>query len=146
MINIMGTEEYEDSKKNYGDCIVYIEKGTAIIYDCGSEEHAERVIKLLDEHDIDKAIVVLSHNDSDHFQGISYLIEQKRVEVVFTVLLLKYTDELLDKINDGRRKKDSIIKAIKDTPAHNPSMPSVKLTALASAIYSKDINGKKMSQ
>ncbi len=115
MIYIMGAEEYEDSKKNYGDCIVYIEKGTAIIYDCGSEEHAKRVIELLDENGIDKAIVVLSHNDSDHFQGIPYLIEKKRVESVFTVLLLKYKDKLLKTIDDDRRNEISIIKTIKDT-------------------------------
>lgn len=114
MIKILSSKSYEDPSKNHGDCIVGIDGHTAIIFDCGSEEHAKRVIEILDEHGIDKATVILSHNDDDHFKGIPYLIEEGRVSKLFTILLLKYKKELLDIIDDGRRKLSSIGDAIKD--------------------------------
>lgn len=98
--------------KNYGDCIVFIEDKTAIIFDCGSEDHAKRAIALLDYHGIEKATVVLSHNDDDHFKGIPFLIEKQRVDKLFTILLLKYKDRILDEIDDGRRNRDSIARRI----------------------------------
>ncbi len=113
MIKILSSKDYEEKTRNYGDCIVFIEGGTAIVYDCGSEEHAKRVIQLLDENDIEQANVVLSHNDDDHFKGIPYLIDEGRVSKLFTILLLKYKDDLLDEINDGRRNLNSIGEAIK---------------------------------
>ena len=73
MIKILSSKDYEEKTKNYGDCVVFIENSTAIVYDCGSEEHAKRVVKLLDENNIKEADVVLSHSDDDHFKGIPYL-------------------------------------------------------------------------
>lgn len=113
MIKILSSKGYEKKTGNYGDCIVFIENGTAIVYDCGSEEHAKRVIRLLDENSIGQAVVVLSHNDDDHFNGIPYLIDEGRVSKLFTILLLKYKDDLLDEIDDGRRNLNSIGGAIK---------------------------------
>lgn len=112
MLYILGSKDYEDQNQNYGDCIVFIDGRTAIIYDCGSKDHAKHAVRLLDENNIDKAIVVLSHNDDDHFMGINYLIEKGRVEKLFTILLLKYKKELLAEIDDGRRNLDSIGEAI----------------------------------
>ncbi len=112
MLQVLSSKGYEDTEHNYGDCIILTENGTAIIYDCGSEEHAKRAIKILDDNRIEQAIVVLSHNDDDHFKGIPYLIEEGRVKALFTILLLKYKEELLEKINDDRRTKESIGRAI----------------------------------
>ena len=114
MIKILSSKSYEDPSKNHGDCIVGIDGHTAIIFDCGSEEHAKIVIEILDEHGIDKATVILSHNDDDHFKGIPYLIKEGRVSKLFTILLLKYKKELLDILDDGRRHLSSIGDAIKD--------------------------------
>lgn len=114
MIKILSSKRYEDTSKNYGDCIIGIDGQTAIIFDCGSEEHAKKAIKILDEHCIDKATVILSHNDDDHFKGIPYLIDEGRVSKLFTILLLKYKEELLDIIDDGRRNPSSIGDAIKE--------------------------------
>ena len=114
MIKILSSKSYEDPSKNHGDCIVGIDGNAAIVFDCGSEEHAKRVIEILDEHEIDKATVILSHNDDDHFKGIPYLIEEERVSKLFTILLLKYKKELLDIIDDGRRNLSSIGDAIKE--------------------------------
>ncbi len=112
MIKILSSKNYADNSKNYGDCIVFIDGKTAIIFDCGSEEHAERAMELLDSNGIAKATVVLSHNDSDHFKGIPHLIENGRVDKLFTILLLKYKQEILDALDDGRRSTDSIGDAI----------------------------------
>ena len=112
MVKIFSSKSYDDTTKNHGDCIVFIDGKTAIIYDCGSEDHAKRAIKLLDDNNIQKAIVVLSHNDDDHFKGIQHLIDEGRVEKLFTILLLKYKKELLDEIDDDRRNPKSIGEAI----------------------------------
>lgn len=60
------------------------------------------------------AKIVLSHNDSDHFDGIPYLIDQGLITDVYTLLLLKYKDELLDLVNDKRRTRESIAKSIEE--------------------------------
>ena len=114
MIKILSSKDYEEKTKNYGDCVAFIENSTAIVYDCGSEEHAKRVVKLLDENNIKEADVVLSHNDDDHFKGIPYLIDKGRVSKLFTILLLKYKKELLDEIDDKRRNRNSIGDSIRD--------------------------------
>lgn len=114
MIKILSSKSYEDNSQNHGDCIIGIEEKNAIIFDCGSEEHAKKIINILDNHGIEKAIVILSHNDDDHFKGIPYLIGEGRVSKLFTILLLKYKKELLEIIDDGRRNLDSIGDAIKD--------------------------------
>lgn len=113
-IHMLGSKGYENTNTNYGDCFLVIDGRDAVIYDCGSEEHAQKAIEILDNAGIEKAVVILSHNDDDHFRGIPYLIEEGRVEKLFTVLLLKYKDQLLDKIDDGRRNRDSISQAIKE--------------------------------
>ena len=105
---MLSSKDYEESSKNYGDCTIIIRDDKAIIYDCGSKEHAERAIELLDKHKIDKAFVILSHNDDDHFRGIDTLINEDRVEAVYTVLLLKYKDKLLDRISDDRVTRESV--------------------------------------
>lgn len=113
MITILSSKNYEDPSPNFGDCIIGIDGKSAIIFDCGSEEHAKRIISIMDKHGIDKAILILSHNDDDHFKGIPYLIEKGRVSKLFTILLLKYKKQLLDKIDDGRKNLHSIGESIK---------------------------------
>lgn len=110
----LSAQSYEDPSKNNGDCIIVDTGSELVIYDCGCEEHATRVIEYMDDNGYSEAKLVLSHNDSDHFDGIPYLIEQGVVSEVYTLLLLKYKDELLDKINDKRRTRDSIAKSIED--------------------------------
>lgn len=114
MLKVFSSKSYSSNSSNYGDCFLFIEGKTAVVYDCGSEEHAKRVIAELDNANISKAIVILSHNDDDHFKGIPYLIEQGYVDDLFTVLLLKYKQELLDEIDDGRKTKSSIGDQIKE--------------------------------
>lgn len=112
MLIMFSSKKYSDHTKNYGDCFLFIDNGQATVYDCGSEEHAKEVIKMLDKYSIKKATVILSHNDSDHFDGIPHLIDQGYVDKLFTNLLLKYKDDILEEIDDGRRNRESIGNAI----------------------------------
>ena len=71
----LSAKNYNDPSKNNGDCILVDNGKELVVYDCGCEEHAERVFKYMRSHGYRQAKVVLSHNDSDHFDGIPYLIE-----------------------------------------------------------------------
>lgn len=113
-VTFLSANTYDDPSKNNGDCIL-VDNGTElVIFDCGCEEHAMRVVEYMEANSYEKAKLVLSHNDADHFDGIPYLIEQGVLSEVYTLLLLKYKDELLDKINDKRRTRDSIAKSIEE--------------------------------
>jgi ribonuclease BN (tRNA processing enzyme) len=113
-VTFLSANTYDDPSKNNGDCIL-VDNGTElVIFDCGCEEHAMRVVECMEANSYQKAKLVLSHNDADHFDGIPYLIEQGVLSEVYTLLLLKYKDELLDRINDKRRTRDSIAKSIEE--------------------------------
>ena len=70
--------------------------------------------KRQDKNHYSKAKLVLSHNDADHFDGIPYLIEAGKISDVYTLLLLKYKDDLLEKINDKRITRDSLTRRISE--------------------------------
>lgn len=111
-VNFLCAQGYDDPHKNNGDCILIDNGLELVIFDCGCVEHAERVIEYMEEHGYVTAKLVLSHNDADHFDGIPYLIEQGVLSEVYTLLLLKYKDELLELVNDKRRTRDSIVERI----------------------------------
>lgn len=110
----LSSQGYKDSGENKGDCILIDTNSELVIYDCGCEEHANRVIDYMDKHHYSKAKLVLSHNDADHFDGIPYLIEAGKISDVYTLLLLKYKDDLLEKINDKRITGDSLTRRISE--------------------------------
>lgn len=112
IVTFLGASNYADPNKNNGDCILVDNGSELVIYDCGCEEHARRAIQYMDKHAYTKAKLVLSHNDADHFDGIPYLIEQGKLSEVYTLLLLKYKDALLDRVNDKRRTRNSIAQRI----------------------------------
>lgn len=113
-ITFLSSQNYSDVTANNGDCILIDTGAELVIFDCGCEEHAERVIKYMRAKKYSKAKLVLSHNDSDHFNGIPYLIDKGMISDVYTLLLLKYKDELLEKINDKRITRDSLARRIKE--------------------------------
>lgn len=110
----LSSQGYKDLGENKGDCILIDTNSELVIYDCGCEEHANRVIDYMDKHHYSKAKLVLSHNDADHFDGIPYLIEAGKISDVYTLLLLKYKDDLLEKINDKRITRDSLTRRISE--------------------------------
>lgn len=111
-VKFLSAQGYADPSKNNGDCILIDNGQELVIFDCGCVEHAERVIEYMDDRGYTTAKLVLSHNDADHFDGIPYLIDQGALSEVYTLLLLKYKDELLDLVNDKRRTRDSIAERI----------------------------------
>ncbi len=112
--SFFSAKNYSDPEKNNGDCILVDNGSELVVYDCGCEEHAQRVLYYMRQRGYHQAKVVLSHNDSDHFDGIPYLVYRGAVSAVYTLLLLKYKTELLDKINDGRMTRESIARRIKE--------------------------------
>jgi metal-dependent hydrolase (beta-lactamase superfamily II) len=73
-VTFLSANTYDDLSKNNGDCIL-VDNGTElVIFDCGCEEHAMRVVEYMEANSYEKAKLVLSHNDADHFDGIPYLI------------------------------------------------------------------------
>ena len=108
----LSSKNYENYENNCGDCVIIDTGAKAIIYDCGCEEHAQKVIEYLEKNKYDKADIILSHNDSDHFNGIKTLIDNNVVRTITTTLLLKHIDNILDEINDKRRTRESIKKQI----------------------------------
>ena len=114
-ILILSSKNYPDSETiNYGDCILIKTESDLIIYDCGHERHAEEVLSYMDKNNIVSAKLILSHNDADHFDGIPKLLESGRISVIKTTLLLKYKDEILERIDDGRKTRESVSKQILD--------------------------------
>lgn len=112
IVTFLSAKKYTDTSKNNGDCILIDNGKELVIYDCGCEEHAYRVVQYMNSHDYSKAKLVLSHNDADHFDGIPYLIEQGVLSEVYTLLLLKYKDELLNRVNDKRCTRNSLSQRI----------------------------------
>lgn len=107
-VKILSSKGYGNHEKNYGDCIIIDTGQKVIVYDCGSVEHAQRVINYLEENRYEKVDVILSHNDSDHYDGLKFLIDNNRVSTITTILLLKHLDDILNEINDKRRTRDSV--------------------------------------
>ena len=110
----LSSKDYPDCNCNYGDCILIDTGSELIVYDCGSEEHAKRVQSYMHDHGYINLIFVLSHNDSDHFNGLDYLIDNNLVSVVYTHLLFKYVEDIMKILDDRRRNKYSVINSIKN--------------------------------
>lgn len=112
-IIILGAKNYNAPEhSNYGDCIIINTGSELIIYDCGSKEHAETVMSYMQKNHFTQAKLILSHNDSDHFDGIPTLLEHNKISSIRTVLLLKYKDDILDRIDDKRKTRESVSKQI----------------------------------
>ena len=114
-IYVLSSQQCEDSNKNNGDCFVIDNSKELVIYDCGCEDYADWVMDYMKEHNYSKTKVVLSHNDDDHFKGIPVLVDKEKTSEITTVLLLKYVDDILDIIDDGRKNRESLKRQIKDT-------------------------------
>ena len=110
----MSDKGYADKTANNGDCILVDTGSSLVIYDCGCQEHAERVLDYMKKARYTQAEFILSHNDADHFDGLPYLIEAGVISRVYTLLLLKYKKELLKLIGDGRVTEDSLTRKIQE--------------------------------
>ena len=113
-IKVLSSQQCEDKNVNNGDCFILDNGSELVLYDCGCEDYANYIIDYMKENGYEKLKIMLSHNDDDHFKGIPVLIEDGKVSEVTTVLLLRYVDDLLERIDDGRKNRDSIKRQITD--------------------------------
>jgi len=116
-VEFLGTEGYEGKENGwYGDgIVVYNENSKQMMaYDCGSEQHADRIIDIMKTKGFTKTDIILSHNDKDHFEGIPRLIESGKVGKIFTTLLLRseHLDEILDRLDNKKRTREATKKRI----------------------------------
>ena len=108
-----------DKSTRFGDCILIYDLTSMIVYDCGHGKHAEYVESFLQKNaTITSVSIVVSHNDSDHTNGVCSLLEwlsdQGKYKVtVYTHQYLKHSSTILKKVDDGRRNKDSISQLIR---------------------------------
>lgn len=107
-----------DKDTRFGDCILIFNNSSLIVYDCGHTKHAEYVRSFLQtKPTITSVHVVVSHNDSDHTNGVCELLEylslsNKHTVKVYTHQYLKYVDTIINKIDDGRRNRESLKRAL----------------------------------
>lgn len=97
-----------DMDTRFGDCILLYNSTSLVIYDCGHVQHADEVENFLCKNAlISNVYIVISHNDSDHTDGVNRLMEylhNNRYDVtVYSSLYLKSARKILDLLDDGRR-------------------------------------------
>lgn len=107
-----------DTDTRFGDCILLHDGRSLVVYDCGHERHTEEVERFLLAHPaISQVHIVVSHNDTDHTDGVCPLLEWLSSEGVYDVWVythqyLKYTDDILKKVADGRRNRERMKEAL----------------------------------
>lgn len=102
-----------DTDTRFGDCIMISNSTQLIVYDCGHDKHAEAVGDFLRNNTSAKEVyIIVSHNDSDHTDGIipliDYLASEGYETTIYTSLYLKHASEVERLLDDGRRNKKSI--------------------------------------
>lgn len=119
MVELMALSHYDnDIDTRYGDCILFYDNVQLVVYDCGHVMHAGYLATFLEKHQsISTVHIVVSHNDSDHTNGIcqflNWLYTKKIYNVkVYTHQYLKHVDTILDKVDDGRRNRESLKNAL----------------------------------
>jgi hypothetical protein len=115
VMKLLALSHYDgDIDTRYGDCIILYDDKILIVYDCGHIKHAETVQSFLrTKVSISQVLIVVSHNDNDHTSGVISLLEwlaeySKYAVTVYTHQYLKHVDTILDKIDDGRRNRESL--------------------------------------
>lgn len=109
-----------DTDTRFGDCIMLVDTQVLVVYDCGHEAHADYVESFLENNSgITDIHIVISHNDSDHTDGVCTLLnwlsdKGKYTVTVYTHQYLKHLDDILDKIDDGRRNREKLKEALLD--------------------------------
>lgn len=123
-MRIKALSHYDGDKiTRFGDCILGFNNNKMIVYDCGHEKHADAVSHFLEENvNIKDVSIVISHNDSDHTDGVlslmNYLKDNCYEVTVFTSLYLKSVNAIHDMLDDGRRKKNKTCEHILDLFEH----------------------------
>ncbi|NCC15931.1 MAG: hypothetical protein EOM28_06220 [Clostridia bacterium] len=107
-----------DKDSRFGDCILLYDSTSLVVYDCGHTKHAEAVEAFLQFNSlISQVHIVVSHNDGDHTDGVCDLLNwlnnhSKYTLKIYSHQYLKHVDTILDKIDDGRRTRDSLKRSL----------------------------------
>jgi len=110
-----------DLDTRYGDCILLFDSTNLVVYDCGHIQHSETVKSFLSSHStITDVHIVISHNDSDHTNGVISLLdylysETDNTVTVYSALYLKSAKKILDILDDARRTLPATKQHILDT-------------------------------
>lgn len=94
------------------------------VYDGGLQAHGERLEQHLNQYyfdnDNEKVIdcVICSHSDLDHATGLKNILEKFEVKALYMNRPWLYVDDVWDKVNDGRIKKNSLIERLKKEYKH----------------------------
>ncbi|MDR0840078.1 MAG: hypothetical protein LBN26_01660 [Christensenellaceae bacterium] len=109
-MKLKALSHYEsDLDTRFGDCILLYDNTNLIVYDCGHSKHKDAVVEFLKKNATITAVsIVISHNDSDHTDGIipllDYLHEANEFAVtVYSSLYLKSARKVLAVLDDERR-------------------------------------------
>jgi len=103
-----------DTDTRFGDCVLLYNQTSLTVYDCGHAKHTNAVTSfLISNPSISQVHIVVSHNDSDHTKGVcdllDWLSKREKYEVkVYSHQYLRHIDTILDKIDDGRRNRESL--------------------------------------
>lgn len=97
-----------DNDTRYGDCILLYDNSSLIVYDCGHARHAQEVENFLEDNSqLSQVYIVISHNDSDHTNGViellEYLYNEQYTVTVYSSLYLKSARKVIDVLDDERR-------------------------------------------
>jgi hypothetical protein len=106
-----------DMDTRFGDCIILYDSTSLVVYDCGHTNHAKSVETFLRSNtSINQVYIVVSHNDSDHTDGVcsllEWLYEEHYTVSVYTHQYLKHVDTILNKIDDNRRRRERLKEAL----------------------------------
>lgn len=139
-LQALSAKSYDPQGPNYGDCFIIDTGDSLVVYDCGSEAHAKKVEAHMAAKGYHHAIVILSHNDADHFDGIPYLVDKGLVSKVYTQLFLKHKEEIMKLLDDGRVTDHSVGERIK-TVYNNIASLSEKVTLIDALTHCEIVPG-----
>lgn len=77
-----------DKDTRFGDCLLIYDNSSLIVYDCGHTRHAAYVESFLrNKPTIISIYIVVSHNDSDHTNGVCELLEWLSMHMYLVTML-----------------------------------------------------------
>lgn len=133
-----------DMNTRFGDCILLYDSTSLVVYDCGHTKHAEAVEAFLQSNLLISHVhIVVSHNDSDHTDGVinllEYLYSKKYTVTVYSSLYLKSARKVLALLDDERRTlpatKQHILETFDKIKAIVEKAQEYEFTVKDAAIY-----------